>query len=364
MLKVLHFVSRMDRAGQETFIMNLFRVIDREKIQFNFLCSRRGEGDYDSEIRALGGQIFYTSEITARGPAKQIQKFRVLKKALRQHPCDVYHIHTHHAMDAFRDALAAKSSGIPIVVVHSHNTSALYHIGAHKVFRYLLALLPIRRFACSEAAGHWMFLRNNFRVIHNGLNLDDLYFQPESRARVRDEMGWNGQKIIGHVGRFNEQKNHRFLINVFEKIHKMDQTTRLVLVGQGELESEIRSLVQEKGLEDAVNFLGVRSDAQILYQGMDLLLFPSLFEGLSVVLVEAQACDLPCLVSDTNSSETAITNRLTMLSLKEPPEIWAQKALKLLYASKPREDNREVLRKAGYDIRTLAVNLEKIYKGQ
>ena len=208
-----------------------------------------------------------------------------------------------------------------------------------------------------------MFLRNNFRVIHNGLNLDDLYFQPESRARVRDEMGWNGQKIIGHVGRFNEQKNHRFLINVFEKIHKMDQTTRLVLVGQGELESEIRSLVQEKGLEDAVDFLGVRSDAQILYQGMDIFLFPSLFEGLGIVLIEAQACSLPVLTSDMIPEEARVADCFTTLSLQESSEVWAQKALKLLYASKPREDNREVLRKAGYDIRTLAVNLEKIYKG-
>ena len=131
-----------------------------------------------------------------------------------------------------------------------------------------------------------------------------------------------------------------------------------------ELESEIRSLVQEKGLEDAVDFLGVRSDAQILYQGMDIFLFPSLFEGLGIVLIEAQACSLPVLTSDMIPEEARVADCFTTLSLQESSEVWAQKALKLLYASKPREDNREVLRKAGYDIRTLAVNLEKIYKGQ
>ena len=144
MLNVLHYVSRMDRAGQETFLMNLFRKIDREKIQFDFLCSEQAEGAYDPEIRALGGHVYHTEAVTARGPIKQFRKYAALKAALREHPCDVFHIHTHHAMDAFRDALAAKNSGVATVVVHSHNTGALYHVQAHRVFRHLLALLPIR----------------------------------------------------------------------------------------------------------------------------------------------------------------------------------------------------------------------------
>ena len=231
MLNVLHYVSRMDRAGQETFLMNLFRKIDREKIQFDFLCSEQAEGAYDPEIRALGGHVYHTEVVTARGPIKQFRKYAALKAALREHPCDVFHIHTHHAMDAFRDALAAKNSGVATVVVHSHNTGALYHVQAHRAFRHLLALLPIRRFACSEAAGHWMFTKNNFRVIHNGLDLDAIYFRPERREEVRKAMGWEGQKIIGHVGRFNEQQNHRFLVAVFAEIHRKDPQTRLVLVG-------------------------------------------------------------------------------------------------------------------------------------
>lgn len=271
------------------------------------------------------------------------------------------YIHTHHAMDAFRDALAAKNSGVATVVVHSHNTGALYHVQAHRAFRHLLALLPIRRFACSEAAGHWMFTKNNFRVIHNGLDLDAIYFRPERREEVRKAMGWEGQKIIGHVGRFNEQKNHRFLVAVFAEIHRKDPQTRLVLVGKGELEPEIRELVREKGLEDAVDFLGVRSDAQTLYQGMDLLLFPSLFEGLSVVLIEAQACDLPCLISNTNSQETAVTDRLCPMSLNESPERWAEEALRLLNEAPARTDNRADLRRAGYDIGALAADLERLY---
>lgn len=361
MLNVLHYVSKMDRAGQETFIMNLFRKIDREKIQFDFLCSEIEVGDYDEEISSLGGNIFYVPQITMRGPIKQIQKFFELFKILRKHRCDVFHIHTHHAMDAFRDALAAKMCGIKIVVVHSHNTNTLYHLGTHKVFKSFLKILSIRRFACSKAAGEWMFGKSRYTVIHNALDLETSYFRQEYREKVRQRMGWNNKKIIGHVGRFNAQKNHCFLIEIFDVIHHIDKNTQLVLVGKGELEEKIRRLVDEKGLSHSVSFLGMREDVKMLYQGMDMLLFPSLFEGLSVVLIEAQACDLPCLVSDTNSEETVVTERLYMKSLNNTAREWAEEAINLLNTSTPRNDNRDEMRQSGYDILELAGTLESVY---
>ena len=362
MLKVLHSVNKMDRAGQETFIMNLFRKIDRSKIQFDFLCADSEKGDFDDEIYALGGCIFYLPIVTMKGPLKQAQKFYSLMRALRAHRCDVFHIHTHHAMDAFRDALAAKLCGIKIVVVHSHNTSVLFHQGAHRLFRKLLPLLPILRFACSRAAGEWMFVRQNFRVLHNGLDVDDVYFQAKIRDTVRQEMGWEDKKIVGHVGRFNEQKNHRFLVEIFAEMHRRDPQIHLVLVGKGDLEEEIRRKVAEKGLTEAVSFMGVRDDMRRLYQGMDMLLFPSLFEGLSVVLVEAQSCDLPCLISDTNSSEVLLTDRVVMKSLADPAEQWAFEALAIVKDASPRRDNRDVMRRVGYDIAALADALEEVYR--
>lgn len=361
MIRVLHFVAKMDRAGQETFLMNLFRKTDAKEFQFNFLCTDPEEGAYDKEIYALGGHVYHTDPLTIKGPLKQLQSVKVLYKALKAHPCDVFHIHTHHALDAFLDALTAKCSGVKTVVVHSHNTSALYHLKAHAVCKRLLCLLPIKRFACSEAAGHWMFCGNHFQVIHNGLDLDVCHFDPEQRNQVRSQMGWEGKKIVGHVGRFNEQKNHRFLIDVFEKMHQLDPDTHLVLVGKGELEEEIRAKVTAKGLDEAVSFLGVRTDVIQLYQGMDMLLFPSLFEGLSVVLTEAQACDLPCLVSDTNSKETILSDRLTMWPLEASAENWAEEAQKVLSSSISRGDNRDQIRAAGYDISQLARDLKKRY---
>ena len=364
MLKVLHYVSKMDRAGQETFIMNLFRKIDQNSIHFDFLCSDSSKGDYDDEIHSLNGSIICLPPITIKGPLKQFQQFTLLTKTLRKHPCDVFHIHTHHAMDAFRDALAAKLCGIKTVVVHSHNTSALYHLGAHRVFRKLLDLLPIRRFACSIAAGEWMFANKKFRVIHNGLDLDTLYYRDEIQNSVREELGWENKKIIGHVGRFNEQKNHRFLVDIFSEIHKRDQTTHLVLIGKGELQDEIRRKVDKMGLNDAVTFMDVRDDVQRLYQGMDLLLFPSLFEGLSVVLVEAQACDLPCLISDSISPETILTDKVVSEPLHSTADVWADKALSILENKAPRTDNRTAIQEAGYDIAFLADRLADIYLGK
>ena len=363
MERVLQVVTYMGRGGIETMLMNYYRHMDRSKIQFDFLCADSGKGDFDDEIYELGGRIYYLPPVTMRGPLKQAQKFFSLIRALRKHPCDVFHIHTYHAMDAFRDALAAKISGVRTVVVHSHNSSALHHLGAHRLFRKLLSLLPIRRFACSQSAGEWMHARGNFQVICNGMDVDDIYYREEIRNVVRREFGWEGKKIIGHVGRFSEQKNHRFLIDVFFEIHRRDSQTHLVLLGKGDLQDEIHEKVARLGLTEAVSFTGVRDDVRRLYQGMDMLLFPSLFEGLSVVLIEAQACDLPCLISDTNSPEVKLTDRIVMKSLSEAPERWATDALCMLQEAGPRQDNRSVIRQAGYDIGALADVLEGMYRG-
>lgn len=361
MLRVIHSVAVMNRAGQETFLMNLFRKIDRGEIQFDFLCSEERAGDYDAEIYSLGGHIFYTAPVTARSQWKQVQQICNVRQALKAHPCDVFHIHTHHAFDAVKEVIAAKLAGVKTVVVHSHNTSALHHAAAHKLCRLLLPLLPIKRFACSKAAGHWMFCGNNFRVIPNGLDLDVCHYDAAVREEVRRQMGWDGKRIVGHVGRFNEQKNHRFLIDVFEKLHEMQPDTQLVLIGQGELEEEIRERVAQKGLTEAVSFLGVRDDVIRLYQGMDLFLFPSLFEGLGIVLIEAQACGLPVLTSDAIPAEAFVTDIMQAMPLTASAQTWADKAQKLLCDAAPRGDTRDSIAKAGYDIRCLAETLKSVY---
>lgn len=363
MLKVLHFVTKMDRAGQETFIMNLYRKIDRGSIQFNFLCTNKEPAHYDEEILSLGGKIFYTEETTKKGILKQIKKFLKLERDLKElHDyCDVFHIHTHHAMDAFRDVIAAKMAGIKIIVVHSHNTNTLYHIHAHYFFRMLLSWLDIKRFACSVEAGQWMFRKQNFKVICNGLDIDKFRFNEKKRSLVRKKLVWEDNKIIGHIGRFNRQKNHVFLIEIFKIIHERCPDTKLVLVGTGELEKEIKELVQSMNLVNSVDFLGIREDVSELYQGMDLFLFPSLFEGLPVVLIEAQACDVPCVISDSISPDAILVNNTSTMSLLDSKEDWASKCIDILNGSSKRMDRSEEISAGGYNISDLAKKLEQTY---
>lgn len=363
MVKVLHYVSKMDRGGQETFIMNLFRDIDREKVQFDFLCTHADEGDYDAEIRALGGQIRYIQLNRISGKRKQLDNMKILCHYLKEvkNEYRVFHIHTQHAMDAFLSAFAAKRAGIQKVVVHSHNTSTVFSVSAHKVFKHFLAMEKIFRFACSEDAGKWMYKKKNFRIIHNSINLKQFTFDQHKRDKVRKEMNWENRFVIGHVGRFNEQKNHLYLIDVFHEVHKKLPESHLVLVGKGELEDAVEKKVETYQLQNVVSFLGVRSDVERLYQGMDLFLFPSLFEGLGVVLVEAQTSDLPCVISDSIPSEIDITDKIYRMDIKEDPEKWADKIAEICKSQPQRRDTSDMIRKAGYDMQQTAKELEQFY---
>lgn len=363
MVKVLHYVSKMDRGGQETFVMNVFRNVDREKVQFDFLCTHSDEGDYDAEIRTLGGQIRYIQLNRISGKLKQLDNTKILYHYLKKvkNEYRVFHIHTQHAMDAFLSAFAAKRAGIPKVVVHSHSISTVYSVSAHQFFKHFLAMENIFRFACSEEAGKWMYKKNNFQIVHNSIDLKQFTFDQQKRDDIRKEMGWENMFVIGHVGRLNREKNHLYLIDIFREVRKRIPESHLVLVGRGELEEEIQKKVQEYDLEDAVSLMGVRSDVERLYQGMDLFLFPSLFEGLGVVLVEAQTSDLPCVISDTIPSEVDITDKIHRMDIKDTPEKWANKIAQIFKEQPQRRDTSDMIRKAGYDMQQTAKELEQFY---
>ena len=362
-IKVLHYVAVMDRGGQETFIMNVFRNIDRDKVMFDFLCTLRTEGDYDNEIQHLGGEILRVDQTKIEGNLKRLVNtyflYRKLKQLRREYAA--FHIHSQHAMDAFFSALAAKKAGFKIVIVHSHNTNTDCHKKFHFVFRPLLNMIPIKRFACSRAAGQWMYKNTNFEVINNGINTEIFKFSQEAREHVRGHMRWSEKYVIGHVGRFAKQKNHEFLINVFEKVHVIVPESVLVLCGEGELKSEIERQVAKKGLKDHVEFLGVRTDMALLYQGMDLFCFPSLYEGLPVTLVEAQANDLPCLIAEAITDEVIINENVYRLSVDNNEEKWAKEIEKISKKKFERRNRERIMIEAGYDMEYVAKYLEEFY---
>lgn len=362
-VRVLHYVAKMDRAGQETLIMNVFRNIDADKVGFDFLCELNEKGEYDDEIALLGGKISRLGFENLQGKTKLLKKFWILYKRLKERKgiYDVFHIHTQHAMSAFFASAVAKFAGIKTVIVHSHNASTLYHPNAHKVFKPLLSFLKIERLACSQEAGRWLFGNKHFSIINNGIDTGIFSFNENIRNDVRNRLGWNGKKIIGHVGRFSDQKNHVFLLEVFKIVHEKDPQTSLVLIGKGENESGIKEFIIANDLGQAVSLLGQRDDIYRLYQGMDLFLFPSRFEGLPVVLVEAQAASLPCLISDVIPKDVDISEYIHRESLEKSAEEWAEKALCLLNSCSERQSTEEIITEAGFDIKYTAQVLQNIY---
>ena len=364
--KILHSVSIMDRAGEETFIMNVFRTIDKSKYMFDFLVSQNREGEYDKEIVKLGGKIHCLEPVKTGGPIKRLKNYSKLNKYLRgiSEEYSAFHIHTQHAMDAFLDAMAAKRAGIRNVIVHSHSTSTLHHVKAHYIFRPILNRLHIVRLACSDKAGKWLFGdHGKYEVINNGIVVEKYLFNDAVREEIRKNEAWGDRLVIGHVGSFSYPKNHSFLLDIFKSFLKIFPDAILAMAGKGNLMEEIKEKSKELRISDSVVFLGSRGDVNRLYSAFDALVFPSHYEGLPVTLVEAQAADLPCLISDTITTETDINPSLIRMSLENSADEWA-KELDLMISSSHRGNAKKQIVDAGYDIETTTERLTKIYSGK
>ena len=351
-IHVLNSVSVMNRAGQETLLMNVLRNIDRNEIQYDFLCSSTIKGDYDDEIEKLGSNIFHLSK-------NCLKKFFILRDLYmlytiylffcKHRDIDIFHIHNYHAFSAFLYILGAKMAGVHVVILHSHNSSAP-HPKLHCFFRKVIKNFRIHKFACSRAAAQWMYGDDcdDVVIVKNGIILKDFTYREEWRA-LRREFGVDESTLlVGHIGRFNVQKNHTFLIDVFSEILKTRKDAKLLLIGRGELELEVKEKVHSLGLDDNVVFAGVRSDVNKLLSCIDVFLFPSLFEGLPVVLIEVQAASLPCVASDTISREAGITSYVNFLSLQLPVSTWADNVLQ--FSSINRKSTHQVIQKEGFDI--------------
>lgn len=356
--RVLHVVSIMDRAGQETLIMNLYRNINRDKIQFDFLCTLAKKGDFDDEIFSLGGRIYHL-------PANKYLKFKHfsnletifrLAQFLKMHTeFKTVHFHNYHAFSTLVEILGAKIAKIPNIIVHSHNTSAP-NGKIHKLVRPVLNLFKFKRLACSYDAGIWMYgHKKTFEVLKNGIHVEDFIFSQEIRNKLRKELGLEDKKIILHIGRFNYQKNHRFLIDVFSIIHKIEPSSHLLLVGRGELENKIKELVNRYDLSDSISFLGIRDDIPALFNAADLFLFPSIFEGLSVVLVEAQANGINILTTTNLAKETIYADNVFQLDTKINKQIWAEKAIEILNKEEHIPNIKQATN-SGFDIKAFLIN--------
>lgn len=357
MIRILHVVSFMQRGGLETLLMNCYRHIDRQQMQFDFIVHRDFRADYDDEIEALGGKIYRLPRLNPFSPRYK----RALLDFFREHP-EYQIVHCHLDCMSALPLGAAKQCGAPVRIAHAHSSNQ-DRDWKYLLKRYYMGKIPkvaTHFFACSQAAGEWMFPGQQVQVMNNGIDAEKFGYSPEIRQEVRRELDLTDDLVLGHIGRFAPQKNHTFLLDIFHQVHQKNPNTRLVLVGGGPLEIQIREKAAKLGLSEAVTFLGVRSDVERLLQGMDVFVLPSLYEGLGIVAVEAQAAGLNCVVSDSVPGLCKMTENVTFLPLSSPPEYWAETILSLDPTA--RTSQSEKIRSAGFDIQTTAQWLTNFYK--
>ncbi len=334
-MKVMQCVNSMNMGGIETFLMNVLRTIDKSKYQFTFACVDENKAAYDDEIVELGGKMIYMPKLRMNNPLLLIKDTIERKKFFKlNNDFDVCHIHASNAANAYFRAKYALEAGIPNVIVHAHNTGGI-NANINSYFRKKLNKLNIKRVACSKEAGEWLFKDKTFDIILNAIDLDKFAYKAEVGNRIKSENSWQNRFVIGHVGRFYVEKNHTFLIDIFKSFHDRHNDSLLVLIGSGELENEIREKINRLGLEQDVVLLGNKKNVNEYYQAMDVFVFPSLYEGLPLVVIEAQISGLRVLLSDMVSKDVIISKECKLLSLNDT-QSWIDE-LEKIYNSRKRE---------------------------
>ena len=361
-IRIAQVVGKWVGGGVESVVMNYYRNIDRDKIQFDFLCDSDSTNIPYDEIEKLGGRVILIP------PYQKVFEYqKELIKIFKQNKYKIVHSHI-NTLSVF-PLRAAKKVGVPVRIAHSHSTT---NKAEKKKNMMKMVLRPFSKkyatnyFACTEHAGRWLFGNKeydngNVYILNNAIDLDKFKYNEKIRSKKRKELNiGNDTLVIGHIGRFVAQKNHTFLINIFNELHKKKKNSILLLIGQGPLMDEIKQKVAMLGLSDSVKFLGQRDDVNELYNVMDLFLFPSLYEGLGMVLIEAQANGLPCIASTEVPRIVKISKDVSFLELRSSINIWCDEIIKMI--GKKNLVDINILIEKDYDIKSESIKLIKKYK--
>ncbi len=360
-VRVLMLFTIMNRGGAETMVMNYFRSIDRSKLVFDFIVHREKKGDYDDEIRALGGKIFILPAIT---PGSILRYQRAIKSFFNEH--QEYHIiHGHCSELGLWIYKEASKRGIHFIAAHAHNAPVGWDLKMpfRNMLKHLMRPYLTHFFTCSADSARWLFgPQRAVKAIFqpNAVNASDFQYNEEKRSMIREREGWGDKLILGNVARFDKQKNHLFLVDVISQIVKERQDILCVLIGAsgGEYE-KVKQRINELQLESYIQFYETRSDIPDLMQGMDILLFPSLHEGLSVTMIEAQSSGLKIVTSTGVSDQVAIVPELVdFLPLESGSGYWSDHIRQVKY---PRENTLIKIRNARFDIHENARWLTGVY---
>jgi len=361
-MRVLQVFGSLNTGGAETLVMNLYRNIDRNKIQFDFIVHTKEIGFYEKEIIALGGKIY---RIPKYNVINHFKYKRAWNNFFIEHK-EYKIVHSHIRSTASIILKIAKKHGLK-TISHSHNTSNGKGIKSiiKKLLQYKIRKISDYFMGCSYEANKWLFgskiaNSSNCYVLNNGIDTTKFYFDIQKRIKTRESLGIKDELVIGHVGRFCYQKNHEYLIKIFSCIKQKNENAKLLLIGSGELETKIKEDISKLNLDKNVIILNNRKDIDELMCAMDCFVFPSRYEGLGIVVVEAQATGLPCFISDTIPKNVIITPLVETLSISEDPIVWAN--IIMNQEKKVREDYSNVIIENDYDIKESTKFLFNFYK--
>lgn len=366
-IRILHITECLSAAGIESFIMNNYRKLDRSKVQFDFLILRNQEEFYDLEIQSLGGKKYTICKSNKNTLIRILKESIELYHFLCEHSYNIIHIHYTTPLRA-PYLFAAKKAGVPVRIYHSHSAEVS---GKSKLKTVIYDIMKIKiekwathYFACSNAAAKWIFPKklcdsHQVNVIYNGIDIQKYSYYELYRKEIRDELNLGRSFVLVHTGRFLEQKNQSFIIDIFVELKKKCPEAILLLLGEGELQKAVKNKVVQKNLIESVLFLNVRSDVYKILSASDCYIMPSLYEGLPVAAVEAQCSSLPCVLSQNITKEIKLTDKVSFLSLDDPIEIWVQEILK--YKGCIRNDESQLILQHGYDANQVAQLLQDFY---
>ena len=333
MKRVLCLVSAMNAGGAETFLMKIYRCIDRTKYQMDFCVNVEEEGLYDAEIKSMGGKIYYIPPKSKSMTAFSRNLYRVIHDNGYKNVMRI----TSNAM-GFYDLHIAKKAGAVNRIARSSNSSDGGGVKpwlAHKIGKILYQRDVNVEIAPSDLAAIYSFGKRDFetgkvKILHNGISFDEYRFSEEKRTKIRKELCIDDNCfLMGHIGRFTRQKNHDFLIDVFAEVHKKYPNTKILLIGEGELKESVRDKCVMYNIIDDVIFAGVRKDVPDLLSAMDLFIFPSLYEGMPNVIIEAQAAGLRCLISDSITKQVGVTPLVEQIPC-ESKTMWVSRTSEII----------------------------------
>lgn len=359
-VRVLQMIGSLDVGGSQTMIINLYKALDREKIQFDFVIDDPNGTHFVELVKSMGARVYVMPKFNG---INLMQVKKAWKVFFAEHP-EYRILHSHVRSYASIYLPIAKKMGLT-TIIHSHSTSNGKGLKAvvKKILQSRIPKYSDYCFACTYNSGKWLFgektvKSEKFKVIPNAIDTEKYKFSERIRSEMRQSLELENKIVYGHVGRFHPSKNHAFLLDLYCEIHANQPNSVLLLVGDGELRDEIENRIKELSLTDSVILLGMRSDVHLLMQAMDVFLFPSSWEGLPLTVVEAQASGLPCFVSDRVTKEVCLSGLVKYLPIDSGTKIWTDNVFKDLNA---RENVVESIKKAGFDVLETANMLTSFY---